>query len=149
MLEHINNMCVSRNSTAFGIGEIPNEDDEDSLQDPKVDLENDLEVTPEVKVNKKKKFKDVVRDYVMQEERGNSIGKRRSKLPLKLKKELKPASVSKTRAKLASTASAEVVPLTSATSKHRKLRARSLSQDNLNGNGIGGTGWNMSSSIDR
>ena len=146
MLEHINNMCVSRNSTAFGIGEIPNEDDEDSLQDPKVDLENDLEVTPEVKVNKKKKFKDVVRDYVMQEERGNSIGKRRSKLPLKLKKELKPASVSKTRAKLASTASAEVVPLTS---KHRKLRARSLSQDNLNGNGIGGTGWNMSSSIDR
>ncbi len=136
MLEVLNNKCASRNSTAFGIKEIP--EDEENVPASEEE-EPEVEAAAEVKKQPRKRFKDIVREFVMQEERA-SLKQRRSKLPLKLKKELKPASVTRTRAKLASASGNS--------ERGRKLRARSLSTDNLHGS-HGGVGWNMSSSIDR
>lgn len=104
MLEVLNNKCVSRNSTAFGVGEITEEvvDDHPIIKDEiKDDHDHD-------------QVRDVVRDYVLQEE--HKIAKRKSKLPLKFKKELKPACVSKTRSKFAN---------------RRKLKTRSSSTDKI------------------
>lgn len=92
MLEHLKDKCQSRTSTAFGITDIT--EDEDKVTGPR----------------------DIVREYVLQEEA--KISKRRSKLPLKFK-DLKPASVAKNRAKLSSN------------NNRKKLRTRSWSTDKL------------------
>lgn len=112
------NKCASRNDTACGIGDITEElADDDHVKACKnsdVKAEQAKEAGPKEEVPR-----DIVREYVLQEE--EKIAKRRSKLPLKFR-DLKPVSVAKNRAKLN----------TSMQERKQKLwRTRSWSTDKL------------------
>ncbi len=97
--------CVSRNSTAFGIGEISEEvaPSSDSLNDKPNDISQPQKEGEKAGLNLKgadsgsSSPKDVIREYVLQEE--EKIAKRKAKLPLKFR-DLKPVSVAKNRARL-------------------------------------------------
>lgn len=88
------NKCASRSDTACGIGGITEEvaDDDNVKACKNSDVKGE-----EAGQTKEEVPRDIVREYVLQEE--EKIAKRRSKLPLKFR-DLKPVSVAKNRAKL-------------------------------------------------
>ena len=112
---------ISRNSTACDVGEITNEEADLDLKKFKEEIVETKKIEPKKQPKKTKvpeqpkkpmipkptkipepkkpdpeEPRDVIREYVLQEE--EKIAKRRSKMPLKFK-DLKPVCVAKNRAK--------------------------------------------------
>ena len=119
--------CASRSDTAFGIGEFTEEvvdgnDNENTaaIKDVKkgagtIGLVKPEVWKPEMSTSSGEESKDVVKEYVQQEE--EKIAKRRAKnLPLKFR-DLKPVSVARNRAKMQGGQSSGIPVRTTTTSE--------------------------------